>query len=435
MHVSHDRIEIKVNSDPDRARKALMSAVDTGFLNVWEGAVRSSKTVVALVAFVHYIRHSPERNFLLSGRTMGTIEQNCILGDFGILNMIPGSTYGKYGKKDVITFRVKGPDGIHTIEKHIIVQGASNIGDYKSLRGNSYAGWFADEINMHDKEFVAEAFKRTVASTDRKHFWTLNPDNPYHWIYEEYIDYYDRMSDEDKATIGGFRLWKFYLEDNPILTDQRRAELALQYIPGSFQYRRAILGERCIAEGLVYPQATEEKVCALLDHHDYAIRYASIDYGTNHATVMYLGGHHVNDYKRWCIFGEYYSEKEDLTTAEYWESFVKLCETHGVNPMEINVAIDPAAGAIKVEFQKHKALAFNAKNDVLDGIDFTRKVLYDDTLKIDPSCRQLIRQFSTYSWDEKASERGEDKPLKVNDDCVDSLRYFAYTHIRPLIGG
>ena len=435
MFVSHDPIEILANPDPERARKALASVVTTGFLNVWEGAVRSSKTVVALIAFVHYIRHSPERNFLISGRTMGTIEQNCILGDYGILNMIPGSTYGKFGKKDVITFRVKAPDGIHTIEKHIIVQGASNIGDYKSLRGNSYGGWFADEINMHDREFVAEAFKRTVASRDRRHFWTLNPDNPYHWVYEDYIDYYDQMASDQQAQIGGFHLWKFYLKDNPVLTDQRCAELEMQYVPGSFQYRRAILGERCIAEGLVYPQATEDRVCDDLDPSRYTIRYASIDYGTNHATVMYLGGHIINDRKRWAILGEWYSEKEDLTTAEYWAGFVKLCEQFHVDPMNVNIAIDPSAGAIKVEFQKRRAMAFNAKNDVLDGIDFMRRVLYDGTLKINRPCRQLIRQFSTYSWDEKASERGEDKPIKINDDAVDSARYFAYTHIRPILGG
>ena len=42
------------------------------------------------------------------------------------------------------------------------------------------------------------------------------------------------------------------------------------------------------------------------------------------------------------------------------------------------------------------------------------------------------QEFTTYSWDPKASERGEDKVIKQNDDCMDTLRYFAFTHIRPL---
>ena len=421
--------ELKVHPEKESRVKIMRSMANTGFLNVWEGAVRSSKTVVALTAFLFYVIESPESTFIMSGRTASTLEKNCILGDYGVLALIPGSQYRQVHKSQVIL--IPTPQGLKTIYTY----GASDIQAHMVLRGLTAGGWFADEINMHDREFVAEAFKRTVASSDRKHFWTLNPDNPYHWIYEEYIDFYDFKTAEEKKAMGGFHLWKFYLNDNPILTADRIEELKHQYTEGSFQYRRAILGERCIAEGLVYPGATEDCVCADLDPADYNLRYASLDFGTNHATVIYLGGFHRKDRKRWAIFGEYYSEKEDLTTEEYWQGFVKLCERFGVDPLTVNICIDPAAGAIKVEFQKHKAMAFNARNDVLDGIEYTKKILYDGTLRISHDCRQMLRQFSTYSWDEKASARGEDKPLKVKDDCMDSLRYFAYTHIRPILGG
>lgn len=33
----------------------------------------------------------------------------------------------------------------------------------------------------------------------------------------------------------------------------------------------------------------------------------------------------------------------------------------------------------------------------------------------------------TYVWDEKAAEHGEDKPVKVNDHCMDAVRYFVTT--------
>jgi hypothetical protein len=32
----------------------------------------------------------------------------------------------------------------------------------------------------------------------------------------------------------------------------------------------------------------------------------------------------------------------------------------------------------------------------------------------------------SYVWDEKAVNRGEDKPLKVNDHAMDSIRYGIY---------
>ena len=82
-----EAIEVKVHPDPDRAEKAMKSIATTGYLSVWEGAVRSSKTVIALIAFVVYMRTSRERRFLMSGRTIGTIEQNCIFADYGLLNL------------------------------------------------------------------------------------------------------------------------------------------------------------------------------------------------------------------------------------------------------------------------------------------------------------------------------------------------------------
>lgn len=36
-------------------------------------------------------------------------------------------------------------------------------------------------------------------------------------------------------------------------------------------------------------------------------------------------------------------------------------------------------------------------------------------------------EFQAYVWDEKAAERGEDKPAKVNDHCMDAVRYFVTT--------
>lgn len=420
---------IEVHPEKESRTKIMRSIANTGFLNVWEGAVRSSKTVVALISFINYVQSSPENTFIMSGRTSSTLEKNCIIGDFGVLNLVPGSAYKQVHNTKALL--IPSPTGYKTI----YIYGASDIQAYMTLRGLTAGGWFADEINMHHREFVAECFKRTIASKDRKHFWTLNPDNPFHWVYEDYIDFYDFKTKEEQKALGGFYLWKFYLRDNPVLTEQRQAEITAQYVPGSYEYRRYILGERCMAEGLVYPGATRDAVFAKLDPKEWTLRYASIDFGTDHPTVMLLGGFHKQDRKRWSIVAEYYDKGSDKTTYDYWEDFVKLCQSQGADPYTVNVAIDPAAGAIKKEFQKQKAMAFNARNDVLDGIEFTRRILYDGTLKLDESCGHTAREFATYSWDEKASERGEDKPIKINDDCMDALRYFAFTHVRPIIGG
>ena len=425
-------IEIKVNPDPERARKALMSMASSGYLQVWEGAVRSSKTVIALMAFSLYVRSSKETRFLITGRTVATIEQNCILNDYGILNMIPGAEYGRLGEKKAVLFNVKQKDG-SIVRKAIIVQGASTIKDFMALRGQSYGGWFADEINMHDHEFVVEALKRTAASDDRRHYWTLNPGAPQEWVYTEYLDRYDAMDNVERGKLGGYSWWHFTPEDNPIMTPAKLDALKMQYPEGSYLYRRYILGERCIAEGLVYPKV-DKSYFREFDTKDVDIRYCAIDFGTEHATCMLFGGMFKGNRFDWRIAAEYYDEKSDKTTSDYYEDFLDVCARLNVDPTKIYIAIDPAAKVLRLEFIKHGLRPVKAKNDVLPGIDFTRNIIYRGILSFHRSAVHLLKEFGTYAWDPKASERGEDKVVKIGDDCVDALRYFAYTHIKPLIG-
>ena len=426
-------IEIKVNPDPERARKALLSMASSGYLQVWEGAVRSSKTVIALMAFSLYVRSSKETRFLITGRTVATIEQNCILNDYGLLNMIPGAEYGRFGEKKAVLFNVKGKDG-SIIRKAIIVQGASTIKDFMALRGQSYGGWFADEINMHDHEFVVEALKRTAASLDRRHYWTLNPGSPGEWVYKEYLDRYDAMTDEERERLGGYSWWHFTPQDNPIMTESMLASLKLQYPEGSVLYRRYILGERCIAEGLVFPFFDES--CIREPPAGLKVRYAGIDFGTVHPTAM---GWYGRDRETgvWYKVRDWIATTEDsarMTTADYMDIFERITEELGGIP-RMNLTIDYGGGgeALAREAEKRRWMPVNPDKTVLDGIATMARLLSTHRLYISPECKGTIQAIRIYCWDEKASERGEDKPIKRDDDPVDETRYVCSTFIEPIV--
>ena len=421
-------IEIKVSEDPESRRKSMRSIANTGFLNVWEGAVRSGKTVYALVAFCLYITRSSETVFLLSGRTLPTIEKNAILGDYGILSLIPGSRYGKVGNSTAITFRAGGKD------KVVFVSGAADIKAYMSLRGNTYAGWFADEINMHDPRFVEEAFNRTVKSADRKHFWSLNPDNPNAWIYKDYLDRYDAMTKEERKALGGYHWWHYTPTDNPSLTPQMIMAMELQYPKDSYLYQRYILGLRVMAEGLIYPQVTASIFRPEEDMVGTDVRYCAIDFGATHATSMVFGGMFKGNSRDWRIVAEYYDENSDKTTYDHYVGFMDMCDQLGADPNRMIIAIDPAAKVLRQEFLKHGLSVIKAKNDVLPGIEYTRNALYSGLLVLSKRVIGMLSQFASYSWDPKASERGDEKPIKQNDDSMDALRYFAYTFMRPITG-
>lgn len=424
-------IQIQVHPVKESREKILRSMANTGFMNVWEGAVRSGKTVVALMAFAHYVVTSPEKSFLMSGRTVGTVETNCILDDYGFLNLVPGSVYKQVGESRAIVFSVRTAGGV--VQKRIRVVGAADIRAYMKIRGNTYAGWFADEINMHDKEFVIEALKRTAMSHDRKHFWTLNPDNPRHWIYLDYLDRYDRMDALERKALGGYHYWHFVPADNPAMTPAMLTSLELQYPRDSYLYDRYILGLRCVAEGLIYPKVTAS-FFRDFDTNDVDVRYCAIDFGADHPTVMVFGGLFKGNRFDWRLCAEYYDKGSDKTTYDHYAGFLDMCKRLGVDPARILIAIDPAAKTLRMEFEKHRLKVVKAKNDVLPGIDFVRACVYDGVLSFHQSMTNTLTEFGTYSWDPKAAERGEEKPIKLDDDCMDAVRYFAYTHMRPVIG-
>lgn len=427
-------MEIKLHPDKARRDKMLRSMANCGYLTVWEGSVRSSKTVIALMSFAIYVTRSPETSFLISGRTVATVEKNCIMEEFGLLNLLPGSEYRKVGESRAITFNARDPETGKIRQKNIYVFGAADIRAYMALRGQSYGGWMADEINMQDKEFVIEALKRTVVSTDRRHFWTLNPDNPHHWVYKEFLDYYDSMDRAQRKELGGYHWWHFTPEDNPAMTPAMLKALELQYPKGSYLYDRYILGLRVIAEGLIYPKVNASMFRPPEDMEGTATRYCAIDFGATHATVMLFGGMYKGNRMDWRITAEYYDEDSDKTTYDHYCGFIDVCQRNGWDPAKIIIAIDPAAKVLRQEFLKHGLNVIKAKNDVLPGIEYTRNALYNGRLILSDSCSHTRTEFSSYSWDPKASERGDEKPIKQNDDCMDALRYFAYTHIKPITG-
>ncbi|MCL2817530.1 MAG: PBSX family phage terminase large subunit [Clostridiales bacterium] len=214
--------------------RVVESMKETGFLTVWEGAVRSGKTTVSLGAWLKYVLNSRERVFLMSGYTMGSLMRNCVNNEFGFLAMAPGSRL----------LRDKGGNEVlKWFDKTIYCFGSDNAVSFRRIRGLSIGGWYADEINLHDREFVEEALRRSLASTDRRNMWTLNPDHPRHWIYTDYIDKFQGTP--------GFAWHHMTLADNPGISEKRREELAGQY--SGFLYQRYIEGKRVAAEGACYP--------------------------------------------------------------------------------------------------------------------------------------------------------------------------------------
>ena len=93
-----------------------------------------------------------------------------------------------------------------------------------------------------------------------------------------------------------------------------------------------------------------------------------------------------------------------------------------------SVIVDPSAASfIECIRRDGRFRVIPAKNDVIDGIRRVSDCLKDGTIKFSPSCRDSIREFGLYRWEENSAK---DSVRKENDHAMDDMRYFVSTVLK-----
>lgn len=387
-------------------------------ISVAEGAVRAGKTVDNVAMFAKMLELGvQDRIHLASGSTSANAKLN--IGDcngFGLEYIFRGRcSWSKYKGNECLRIKTANREYI------VIFVGGSKADSFKKIRGNSYGMWIATEINLHHESMIQEAFNRQLASKTRRVFWDLNPSSPANFIYKDYIDKFEETYGER------YNYEHFTIRDNASITEERIRDIESQYDKNSVWYRRDILGERCNAEGLVYPMFNKDiHVVRKGDVQTEGDYYVSSDYGIQNATVFLLWQKEVG-YKRWICLNEYYYSGRDnhyqKTVSEHVKGLIQML--NGIEPRAI--IVDPSASALITEIRRKGYHVRRADNDVKEGIDDVSTMLANQLLAFCDCCVNTIGEFGIYSWDEKASERGEDAPLKENDHAMDATRYFVRT--------
>ena len=386
-------------------------------ISVAEGAVRAGKTVDNVAAFAYLIdRGTPDRIHLATGSTAANAKLN--IGDcngMGLEYIFRGRCrWTKYKGNEALAIRSHGREYV------VIFAGGAKADSFKKIRGNSYGMWIATEINLHHQDTIKEAFNRQLAAKVRRMFWDLNPSAPGAWIYEDYIERFREQFGRR------YNYEHFTIRDNATISEQRFAEIEAQYRQygvTSAWYRRDILGERCIAEGLIYPMFGEFNIVdEVPERGEY---YISCDYGTLNP---FSAGLWCWDGKKATRIREYYysgrNERSNKTDEEYYTELESLA---GDLPVK-SVIVDPSAASFIEVIRRHKRFRVQkAVNDVIPGIATTARYIQDGTIKVCRSCKDAIREFGLYRWDEKSTE---EKPIKENDHAMDDIRYFTMTILR-----
>ena len=382
------------------------------FINIAHGSVRSGKTIAATFRFLLFVLDSPYYEFMISGKTRDTIERNVIRD---LIRMIDGRIPYKYRKFD---------NYIEIAGNKIWLIGFSDEGATEKVRGMTVGGWYADELTSASKSTVEMAITR--CSVDgAKMFWTMNPESPYHFIYTDYI------TNQELLDSGTVKCWHFTLEDNLHLSKRYIEELKRVNRKSQVNYKRNILGQWVIAEGVIY-DSFDENIHVF--HDDHTPMYDEIniccDYGVSTVTTFGVMGivKNVKEGNKYYLQEETYYDATKKGVAQSdsdrVNDILRLQDKYGLNKKS-TIFLPHDAASLKAQCRKDKRIRMKVRTyapDTFKDINRIQDLFNTRRFFIHESCKNSITQAQTYCWDTRAQQRGEDKPLKVDDHCPDMWR-------------
>lgn len=366
------------------------------------GAVRSGKSFASLLAFEDFCKNGPPGDFIILGKSRDTIKRNVLYP----LRHLLGDRFNFYLGRAEAT--------LYNRVMHIV--GASDERAAQKIQGATAAGAYVDEIATIP-EAVFEMLKSRLSITGARLFGTTNPDSPFHWLKQKFID---------RAHELDIRYWNFCLEDNPSLDKVFVDNIKKEY--QGLWYQRYIEGKWVLAEGTIFDFFNRDIHVINFPPGAASHYVVGVDYGTSNPTAFSLIGYSDKTFPNKWLEKEYYWDSRKTlrqkTDTEYALDLQKFIQGYNVR----SIYIDPSAVSFRVELRRQGFTGIvEAQNEVLDGIRYHSLQLSNGTFKICHNCTKAIEEYSTYHWDEKASQRGEDKPKKENDHLMDSIRYALYS--------
>lgn len=370
---------------------------------ICDGAVRSGKTTALTLGFVLWATASfHQQSFALCGKTKTTLKRNVVQPLLTLLRAV-----GFHVNERIYHGYIEiGMGGRYN---RFYCFGGKDESSAALIQGMTLAGVLFDEVALMPRSFVEQALAR-CSVPNSKIWFSCNPASPAHWFYQEWI----RKADEKHALYLHFTMC-----DNASLTPAIRRRYERLY-SGVF-YDRYVRGIWTAAEGLVYPMfSTAQHIAA---PPQTAERYViSCDYGTMNPASFGLWGLCRN---RWYRIAESYYDARKAgiprTDEEHYAALERLAGDRTID----QIVVDPSAASFIACIRKHgKYRVVPAKNDVISGIRRTADALRSREILISPSCKDTIREFSLYVWDEGAVR---DMPVKANDHAMDDIRYFVAT--------
>ncbi len=393
-------------------------------LTLLDGAVRSGKTlniVQKIPQIFDYIGNDNLKVF--SGYSKSTVRNNVLIELKPFIENYLGGKF-KYnsasGELDITLFGKL---------YNCLVVGGGKSDSAAAIQGGTWDFWYANELPQHHYSFYNMALSRLTPANARA-FADSNPESSNHWLYQEKIKPYLENNPEIKEI---FEYWHFTMHDNANLSDVFIRNQEKLYT-GAFKARK-IDGLWIVAEGLVYDTFNRDKhtlpqaeIFQKIENGEIVEFFLGVDWGWNHPTAVILFGYSRKG--SYYIIDELYGQKIEADSVIQWieqkqkeyQRFFSFANCDNARP-EQNDKLRRLTNLV----------IYEEKPKVEDSIALVRSVINYDKLNVSLKCVHTLQEFETYRYpseDERLKATVQaDLPIKMNDDCMDAVRYGLYKHL------
>lgn len=400
-------------------------------INVFEGAIRSGKTIVSLLRFLMAVVMHRQGVIIVVARTRDSAYRNVFEP------LMDRNLFGPLAR--LVHYTGGAPTG-RIMGRTVHVLGANDKKSEKVLRGLTVGLAYVDEITVIPEEFFTQLLGR-MSPPRAKLFGTTNPDSPAHWLKVKFLDRIGKGLER-------WRSWHFTLDDNPALSEEYKNQIKSEFT--GLWFKRFVLGQWVAAEGAIYDMWDVDKHTIPWDDlpEMRELIACAIDYGTTNPTVAGILGLSAEmdalgrPTPRLFMVDEWVydatASQEKLTDGELSKRLRAWLDAGGHIPRDTfpsmkprYIIVDPSAASFRVQLSQDGLTATAADNDVLYGIRTVASLIGAGKLLIarptdanpERGCPRFIQEAPGYAWDPDETLKGVDKPIKVADHSLDQGRY------------
>ncbi len=373
---------------------------------VLKGGKGSKKSATTALNFIFRLMKEKESNLLVVRQVMNThrdstfaqlkwAQERLGVSDYWYNTVSPlEMVYKPTGQK--ILFR--GFDDVLKLASTTVPKGYLNyVWIEEAFEINDEADFDKLDLSVPRGKLPSPLYKQTTI--------TFNPWSEGHWLKKRFFD----TKQKNVAVFSTNYLINEFLDE----TDRAIFERMKKSNPRKYQV--AGLGDWGISEGLVYENWTVGKIEIAKNERYKWKSFFGLDYGyTNDPTAFVAFSANPIDHELY-IHGEFYEKRmlncdiaQRIKGMGYAKERIRAdCAEPKSNDDLKRLGICRITPSVK------------GRDSILNGI----AKISEYRITVDPSCINMIRELSTYTYDQRRNDRGQRMPKDTDNHLCDALRY------------